>query len=240
MRIRIVADANFTGRKHMLKPLRDSSRENHASTARRPSPIFRRARTIFTLLPWIASAVAVVAATTAADAADMGATHKHEFTSSGSSTASIAPLVDKVRMATARYLDINVALNEGWVQATPCVSGPTSGAMGVHFVLPQRVGDGALNASEPEALIYEPLPNGAMRLVGVEFIVIASDWADKHPEGGTPAVDGHLTNLVSEPNRYGLHSFYELHVWAWEHNPNGSFSDWNTRVSCDNQPTPQS
>jgi hypothetical protein len=147
-----------------------------------------------------------------------------------------SPLVDKVRAATAQFLDVNVPLRSGWVVGTPCVSGPNSGAMGVHVILPSRVGDGVLNASEPEALIYEPLPNGSLRLVGVEFIVLASDWASMHPEGGTPAVDGHLTNFVDEPNRYGLKAFYELHVWAWEHNPNGSFADWNTQVSCDAQP----
>jgi hypothetical protein len=147
----------------------------------------------------------------------------------------ISPLVDKVRVATARFLDIHVALHEGWVPGTPCVSGPNSGAMGVHFILPSRVPDGVLNANEPEALIYEPLPNGALRLVGVEFIVLAKDWASMHPEGGAPALDGHLTNYVGEPNRYGLPAFYELHVWAWEQNPNGSFADWNSHVTCDNQ-----
>jgi hypothetical protein len=108
--------------------------------------------------------------------------------------------------------------------------------MGVHFVQPSRLNDGTLVASEPEALIYEPLPGGGLRLVGVEFIVFASDWEKLHPEGGTPVVDGHLTNYVGEPNRYGLHAFYELHVWAWQGNPVGSFADWNTQVSCDNQP----
>ena len=147
-----------------------------------------------------------------------------------------SPLVSKVRAATARFVDINVAAKDGWVRGTPCVSGPNSGAMGVHYILPARIGDGALNASEPEALIYEPLPNGAMRLVGVEFIVIAADWARLHPEGGTPAVEGHLTHYVGEPNRYGLPAFYELHVWAWENNPNGAFADWNTRVTCEKQP----
>jgi len=149
-----------------------------------------------------------------------------------------SPLVEKVRLATARYIDVNAAIAEHWVQATPCVSGPASGAMGVHFVLPSRVGDGALTADEPEALIYEPLPSGAVRLVGGEVIVSAADWAAAHPDGSTPAVDGHLTNYVSEPNRYGLPAFYELHVWAWEQNPNGSFADWNTQVSCDSQPAP--
>ena len=146
-------------------------------------------------------------------------------------------LVEIVRNATARYRDLNVALAEGWVPATPCVSGPDHGAMGVHFVLPARIGDGLVNAEQPEALIYEPLSNGAMRLVGVEFIVIADDWARVNPGAGPPALDGNLMNLVGAPNRYGLPSFYELHVWAWEHNPSGSFADWNTDVSCEHQPT---
>jgi hypothetical protein len=30
-----------------------------------------------------------------------------------------APLIDKVRNATAHYIDINVAIAEGWVTATP-------------------------------------------------------------------------------------------------------------------------
>lgn len=145
-------------------------------------------------------------------------------------------LMDKVRAATARFIDVNVAIHEGWVPATPCVSGPQTGAMGVHYILPSRVPDGVLEPIEPEALIYEPQANGSLRLVGVEFIVIAADWANVHPDGSTPAVDGHLTNFVDEPNRYGLHAFYELHVWAWQHNPSGTFADWNTQVSCDNQP----
>jgi hypothetical protein len=150
-----------------------------------------------------------------------------------------ALLAEKVRKATAKYRDINVALNEqpeSWVQATPCVSGPSEGAMGVHLVKPSRIHDGTLKSDEPEALIYEPLGNGAFRLVGVEFIVIASEFAALNPGGGTPEVDGHLTNLVTEPNRYGLPSFYELHVWAWENNPKGTFADWNTQVTCDRQP----
>ena len=161
--------------------------------------------------------------------------HSHD---SSSAAVGISPLIDKVRAATAQYLDINVALNEPepWVRGTPCVSGPNSGAMGVHYIKPSRVFDGVLNADEPESLIYEPMPNGALRLVGVEFIVLAGDWARLHPDGSTPALDGHLTNFVDAPNRYGLPAFYELHVWAWEHNPNGSFADWNTQVSCDNQP----
>lgn len=146
------------------------------------------------------------------------------------------PLIDKVHNATAHYIDINIAIAEGWVTATPCVSGPDEGAMGVHLVLPSRLNAGVLNAEQPEALIYEPMTNGAMRLVGVEFIVLASVWESTHPGGGVPALDGNLLNYIAAPNRYGLPSFYEMHVWAWEHNPKGSYADWNTQVTCDHQP----
>ncbi len=149
---------------------------------------------------------------------------------------SATPLIDKVRSATARYLDINVALGEGFVPATPCVSGPNAGAMGVHLVLPARIGSGALNAEQPQALIYEPRVDGAMRLVGVEFIVLESVWAAKNPAGSVPALEGNLLNYVGAPNRYGLPAFYEIHVWAWEQNPQGSYADWNTRVTCAHQP----
>jgi len=146
------------------------------------------------------------------------------------------PLVDRVRAATARYVELNVALADGFVAATPCVSGPDTGAMGVHFVLPSRISAGVLNAEQPEALIYEPMADGAMRLVGVEFIVLESVWAAKHAAGSVPALDGNLLNYIAAPNRYGLPAFYEIHVWAWEQNPRGSYADWNTHVTCTHQP----
>lgn len=170
-----------------------------------------------------------------AEAQSNSASEQHASMHSATN-GSASPLVEKVRRATRRFRDINVAMSEGWVPGTPCVSGPNEGAMGVHFILPPRVGDGVLDADEPEALIYEPRSGGRFRLVGVEFIVLASDWAAANPNGPAPALEGHLTNFVGEPNRYGLPAFHELHVWAWEDNPNGNFADWNTKVSCDKQP----
>jgi hypothetical protein len=155
----------------------------------------------------------------------------------GQPSHSATPLIEKVRAATERYRELSVALAEGFVQATPCVSGPDTGAMGVHFVLPARIAGGVLQADQPEALIYEPLPGGAMRLVGVEFIVLASVWESKNPAGSTPALEGDLLNYIGAPNRFGLPAFYELHVWAWEQNPKGSFADWNTHVTCEQQPS---
>jgi hypothetical protein len=150
-------------------------------------------------------------------------------------TEAPSPLVDKVRAATERFKNINVALADGFVQGTPCVSGPDFGAMGVHFVLSARINGGVLAADQPEALIYEPQPGGAFRLVGVEFIVLADVWAKQHPSAGPPALEGQLLNYIEAPNRYGLPAFYELHVWAWEQNPVGSFADWNAHVTCAQQ-----
>ena len=107
-----------------------------------------------------------------------------------------SPLIEKVRAATARFKEINVAISEGWVRGTPCVSGPDTGAMGVHFVMPSRINNFVLQADQPQALIYEPLPGGAFRLVGVEFIVLSNVWATQ-PDGAssTPALEGDLLKI---------------------------------------------
>jgi hypothetical protein len=149
-----------------------------------------------------------------------------------------SPLVEKVRAATAKYRSVRAAISDGFVKATPCVSGPDMGAMGIHYLRPDRITNGVLNAEEPEALIYEPQPDGALRLVGVEYIVFASTWANLHPNAGPPALEGDLLNFIDAPNRFNLPPFFEMHVWAWEANPRGSFADWNTHVTCAKQMAP--
>jgi hypothetical protein len=148
------------------------------------------------------------------------------------------PLIDTVRHATEQYLEISTAMADHFVAATPCVSGPDTGAMGVHFVRMDRVTSLVLDAQQPQALIYEPMADGAMRLVGIEYIVLDANWSAAHP-GTVPALEGNLLNYIAAPNRYGLPAFWEIHVWAWEQNPKGSYADWNTHVTCANQPLPQ-
>jgi hypothetical protein len=152
------------------------------------------------------------------------------------SAATQAPpeLVQVVREATQKYFDVNAAINAGYHPALGCVSGPDHGAMGVHY-LNATLLNGELDATQPQALIYEPLGGGKMRLVGVEFIVDASTWQKKNP--GPPALYQELLQLIPSPNRYGLDTFFELHVWAWQDNPNGAFVDWNNKVNCNLQGT---
>jgi hypothetical protein len=89
-------------------------------------------------------------------------------------------------------------------------------------------------AEQPEALIYE-FKSGIARLVGVEFIVLASVWHQTHAPDDPPVLEGQLLQFEDSPNRFGLPPFYQIHVWAWRDNPNGAFVDWNRRVSCEGQ-----
>ena len=107
------------------------------------------------------------------------------------------------------------------------------GAMGVHYINGALVSGGQLNATEPQALIYEPVGN-AMKLVGVEYIALADNWLTAHQQA-PPILEGQLLQYIGTPNRYGLPGLFELHVWAWRDNPHGAFVDWNTHVSCENE-----
>ncbi len=139
-------------------------------------------------------------------------------------------LVEVVVNATDRFHDPDHATAAGYTPMPSCVSGPEEGAMGIHFVDGNLVGDGELDAERPEALVYEA-KNGRLRLVAVEYIVPADLWHQRHQ--APPVLMGQQFLYVGAPHRYGDPAFYELHVWAWKLNPKGTFVDWNPRVSCD-------
>jgi hypothetical protein len=149
-----------------------------------------------------------------------------------SSAASHEPtLLQVVREATERYRDVAVAEADGYVLTFGCVQGPDSGAMGLHFVNFSLVASGILDARKPQIVIYEPTPDGKMKLIGADFLVIASQWDAAHP-GNPPQLMGQLFHYFESPNRFGLPAFYTLHVWAWKENPNGAFVNWHPNVSC--------
>ena len=136
-------------------------------------------------------------------------------------------LVRAVRVATSDFKDVSNATAAGYTSNGSCVSGPQEGVMGVHYANGALVPDGALDAARPELLLYEPR-GGRLRLLGVEYIVIAADWHATHPEPPvlmgqhsdraprTPRRSGRATyvHYVGSPNRYGLPAFYELRTLA--------------------------
>jgi hypothetical protein len=135
-----------------------------------------------------------------------------------------------VRHATAAYQDVEAAKAVGYALFHGCVNGPDHGAMGVHFVKGDLVGDGEVDVNKPEALMYEQ-KGGKFQLVGVEYVVLAADWNATHTM--PPVLKGQLFNYTASPNRYGIPAFFSFHVWAWKANPSGMFADWNTKVSCE-------
>lgn len=139
--------------------------------------------------------------------------------------------VAQVRKATAPFHILDDALAAGYAQFLGCVGEPGEGAMGTHFVNGELIGDTVVDALRPEALMFEPGPNGRMRLVGVEYIVFQDAWDAEN--ASPPSLFGEHFHLVGSPNRYGVPAFYALHAWIWQHNPHGMFEDWNPRVVCE-------
>lgn len=139
-------------------------------------------------------------------------------------------LLKVVRQATERFKDVAAAEAEGYALQFGCVTGPDSGAMGLHYVNGDLVNSGVLDPTRPQIVIYEPTPGGGLRLTGADFLVIADQWNSTH--SGPPQLMGQLFHLFESPNRFGLPAFYTLHVWAWKQNPNGAFVNWHPNVSC--------
>ena len=141
--------------------------------------------------------------------------------------------VKLVRESTERFRDVSVAEAENYHLLFGCVSESDYGAMGLHFANLSLVFDDVLDAAHPEIVIYEPLPNDRLRLIGADYLILADAWHAKHPRTETPQIMGQLLHLFESPNRFGLPAFYKLHVWAWKENPNGTFVNWHPKVSCD-------
>ncbi|HET7795526.1 MAG TPA: hypothetical protein VFL64_19220 [Rhizobacter sp.] len=143
-------------------------------------------------------------------------------------------LLADVRKATAPFNEINAALAANYVKFPDlegdCVAQPGQGGMGIHYLNASLL-DAKLDPLRPEMLVYRKNQHGKHELVALEYVVFAPVWDALHPQ--PPVLFGHPFHLVRTPNRYGTSMpLYELHVWLWEHNPNGLFNDWNPSVSC--------
>lgn len=195
--------------------------------------------------------LAAVAATAAALLAPVAAS---------AGPAELARDLAKIRKATERFRDINVAFAEGYVIPPPgeCVDAaheglpPQLGGMGVHVVRPDLLGitsvsprvDGVgihTDFTTPSVLVYEPQADGSMTLVAVENLVFAAAW---HAAGNAqpPSFHGNqYYTMVDNPatpadEAHGFMPHYELHIWLYRHNPSGLFAQFNPRTSCAGAP----
>jgi len=165
--------------------------------------------------------------------------HMHPATTESQSlTHAQGALLQIVRNSTARFKSVMAAESEGYHLAFGCVSGPDSGAMGLHYVNMPLVGNPPMTANgepdptQPQIVIYEPIPDGRLHLIGADYLILADSWDKAHPSQGAPQMMGQLFHYFEAPNRFGLPAFYTLHVWAWKDNPNGAFVNWHPNVSC--------
>lgn len=164
--------------------------------------------------------------------------HAHAVPPSSGLTTQASALIQTVRVATARFQDPAEAARQHYFLKFGCVSGPDSGAMGLHFVNDELVGSGVIDPNHPQIVIYEPAADGTLKLIGADFLVIAEQWDSDPSHHGPPELMGQLFHYFEAPNRFGLPAFYTLHVWAWKDNPNGAFVNWHPDVNCSQFNTP--
>ena len=112
-----------------------------------------------------------------------------------------------VRAATARYHDLDAAVDDGYTNFDLCFD-----SMGEHFGRPSAIGDGTLDATAPEALVYAH--------VGDRLQLVAVEYVSTEP-GEVLGIPLHFNPTV------GL---WVLHAWVWKHNPDGVHADFNPNV----------
>ena len=179
-------------------------------------------------------------------------------TAAASPAAPAEPDLEAVRKATERFVDVEVALAEGYLRdpMNTCETAQTIGqpaelgAMGVHYFRPDLLGitgppDPRVNGTgthtdflTPAVLIYEPQADGSMALVAVENLTFEAAWkaagnTERPSFHGVPydhMVDDPATP-VDEAHMFEPH--YDRHVWLFRDNPNGMFVQFNPNVTCE-------
>lgn len=128
----------------------------------------------------------------------------------------------ELRRSTVQYHDFAAAQADGYtVKVTECMEDATRGGMGYHYAKGELI-DGGVIEARPEVLLYEPMANGRLRLIGVEFIIPFTAWTGAEP----PTLYGQTFA------RNETFQVWALHVWVWRDNPGGVFADWNPKVTC--------
>jgi hypothetical protein len=137
--------------------------------------------------------------------------------------------IEVVRKATERFKDVREARRAGYEPAAECVAGP-DGGMGVHYTNARLASDPRLEIRHPEILVYEPHGDGR-RLVAVEYYRPDADGR-LDTDDDRPHLFGRGFDGPMEGHEPGMPVHYDLHAWVWKHNPAGTFSQFNPRVSC--------
>ncbi len=133
------------------------------------------------------------------------------------------PGIAALRRSTAPFHSIDVAWSAGWsTDITGCLDS-AAGGQGHHYANFDVLLDAEVDPLRPETLLYEPREDGSLRLVAVEYVI---------PEEFLPSTAEPPALFGQEFHFNGTFGVWALHVWAWRHNRDGMFADWNPKVSC--------
>lgn len=122
----------------------------------------------------------------------------------------------QARIATAKYRNINRAIEDGYADIDVVVPN-----MGHHYMKTSIV-DATFDARKPEILVYNKKEDGSFQLVAVEYAVPIDLSPDKAPKGFTGNGD-----VWDRNTGFGL---WLLHAWVWYYNPDGIFNPTNPLV----------
>lgn len=150
--------------------------------------------------------------------------------------------LSQARALLEKYKDPLVAVHDGFFSTLACIEVSRDGGdgelpykkggMGVHFFNPGNIGP-TVDPAKPQVLIYEP-KDGKLELVAAEWFVPTAVGVTERPSLWGQPFDGPMPGhhpIMSEDITH-----YDLHVWLFRDNPNGTFHATNPNVSCDGDP----
>ncbi len=158
--------------------------------------------------------------------------------------------LDDLRQLTAPLHNLDAALQQGYalLKAPPataadgCISSKTEGGMGYHYTRGNNLADDAATLLDPEFIVYAPkqgpLKEGETRrqLAALEyFLPFSAKWPaptdptfQRAPSLHDFSTFANFPDLSFAPTtRFGGWMF---HIWLWENNPDGLFTNFNTSV----------
>ena len=165
------------------------------------------------------------------------------------SRAANAQTLDALRRLTAPLHDLSAAEAAGYglfiltplTAADGCISSTTNGGMGYHYTRGNNLEDDAVTLLDPEFLVYAPTNaprkdgEARRRLAAFDYFM---PYSPKWPAPNDPSFKraptlhdfptmSDLPDIAFAPSRFNGWMF---HIWLWEHNPDGMFTNWNTSV----------
>ena len=164
----------------------------------------------------ILAGVTAALAATAALATD-GMVMDHDMSLGHKKPPPLAILqLDQAKDATAKYLDVDKAVADGYVDIGLFIPN-----MGWHY-MKESILDENFEWTKPELLVYQDDPCGGKRkLVAIEYAVPFA--LSKHAPAG-------FVGRADEWDANQTFKLWTLHAWVYEFNPDGVFAPMNPRV----------